>query len=179
MLGSSTIAEWYPSFEASVGSARWEALAVPHTLLEEWGDPGAAAWSRPLLSPCELQPASPDRIVFFAGERRYKSENDWITGLTAAVNALRARYPSAREIDLLTVLRGPSNAPCGEAQSFIEPFVDRAMARVSAQFEGLVQVGPKFEASSCGVFASGGASLSARGRSEVAHQIADFFQNEL
>jgi hypothetical protein len=180
VLGLSVTAEWFEAgFEDWVPNARWEALVKPHTFVEHWADPGHAAWSQPLLSPCEEAASSPERVVFFAADWNYKNENDWITGLTSAVNAVRARYPSAREIQLLSMVRGPSNQSCGDPKSSVEPFVDAAIARVSAQFDGLVQVGPKFEAPSCDVFEKGGPHFTVEGRKRIAQLIAEYYANDL
>jgi len=180
VIGFVPTAEWFEAgFEELLENARWQALVRPHTFVEDWADPGSPAWSAPLLSPCEERAAEPERVLFFAVDWHYKNENDWITGLTAAVNALRAHYPSAREIQLLTTLRAPGNVSCGDAKGVVEPFVDRAMDRVSAQFHTLVRVGPRFEVPTCDAFEKGGPHLSAQGKKLVAKLVADYYAGDL
>jgi len=180
VIGLSPTAEWFEAgFEELVEDARWQALVRPHTFVEDWADPGSAAWSAPLQSPCEERAAEPERVLFFAADWHYKSENDWITGLTAAVNALRVHYPSAREIQLLSMLRAPGNVSCGDAKGVVEPFVDRAMERVSAQFQALVRVGPRFEVPACAAFEKGGPHFSAEGKKLVAKLLADYYAGDL
>lgn len=179
VLGLSVTAEWFESgFEELASNARWEALVKPHTFVEHWADPGNAAWSEPVRSPCEENASAPERIVFFVADWNYRTENDWITGLTSSVNAVRAHYPSAREIQLLSMVRGPRNESCGDPKSVVESFVDAAIARVSGQFDGLVQVGPKFEVPSCELFEKGGPHFTLDGRKRVAQLIAEYYAND-
>lgn len=179
VIGLSVTSEWFEAgFEEVVSNARWEALVKPHTFVEHWADPGNAAWKEPLRSTCEQHENAPERVVFFVADWNYKTENDWITGLTSAVNAVRAHYPSAREIQLLSMVRGPKNATCGDPKSTVEPFVDAAIAQLSAQFDGLVQVGPRFEAPSCDVFEKGGPHFTLEGRQRIARLIGEYYAND-
>jgi hypothetical protein len=180
VIGPSLVTEWFETgFEELVEDAHWQALIGPEAFVEDWADPGNPVWSKPLRSPCSERATEPERLLFFAVDWRYKSENDWITGLTAAVNALRAHYPSAREIQLLSMPRAPKNGSCGDAKSRVEPFVDQAIARVSGQFESLVRVGPKFEVPDCSAFEKGGPHLSAEGKQRVARLIAAHYAADL
>jgi hypothetical protein len=180
VIGLPATAAWFDAgFEELVDDARWQALLRPHTFVEDWADPGNLAWSEPLRSPCLERATEPERVLFFAADWRYKDESDWITGLTAAVNALRAHYPSAREIQLLSVLRAPGNVSCGDAKSVVEPFVDRAIAAISARFEKLVRVGPRFEVPACDAFEKGGPELSVAGKKLVARLLAEHYAAEL
>ncbi|MGC4092184.1 MAG: hypothetical protein QM756_30745 [Polyangiaceae bacterium] len=180
VVGLAVTAEWFEAgFEEVAGNDRWQALLRPHTFVRDWADPGSVAWSEPLRSPCSEASAAPERVLFFAADWGYKNENDWITGLTSAVNALRARYPGAKEISLLSMVRAPQNQSCGDVKGVVEPFVDSAMARISAQFDGLVKVGPKFEVPSCAAFdQKGGPHFSSEGRKQVARMIADYYAAE-
>ncbi|MFZ5894258.1 MAG: hypothetical protein ACOY0T_24570 [Myxococcota bacterium] len=180
VVGLAVTAEWFEAgFEEIVGNGRWQALVRPHTFVADWADPGHPAWSEPLRSACDEAHNQPERVLFFAADWNYKNENEWITGLTATVNAVRARYPSAREIQLLTMVRAPGNTSCGNAKSVVEPFVDQAMERVSAQFDGLVRVGPKFEVASCDWFEKGGPHFTESGRREVARLIGEHYGDDL
>jgi hypothetical protein len=173
VLGLAVTQEWFSAgFEPSVGDARWQAILRPHTFVEQWANPQDPVWSQAPLSSCEQRTADPDRVVFFAADWNYKDEGEWITGLTAAVNAIRFKFRGARVIELLPMVRGPNNASCGDAKSVVEPFVDQAIERVAAQFSGLVRPGPKFEVARCDWFEKGGPHFTTEGRGEVAKLIA-------
>lgn len=173
VLGLAVTEEWFSAgFEPAVGDAHWQAILRPHTFVEQWANPQDPVWSQAPLSPCEQRSTNPDRVVFFAADWKYKDEGEWITGLVTAVNAIRFKYPAARRIELLPMLRAPNNVSCGDPKSVVEPFVDQAIAKISAQFSGLVQPGPKFEVPSCAVFAKGGPHFTAEGRVEVAKLVA-------
>jgi hypothetical protein len=173
VLGLKVTEEWFSAgFEAAVGDARWQAVFKPHTFVEQWGNPQDPVWSQAPLSPCVEGATNPDRVLFFVADWKYKDESEWITGLTAAVNAVRFKYPAARRIELLPMVRAPNNASCGDPKSVVEPFVDQAITKISAQFSGLVQPGPKFEVPSCALFEKGGPHFTAEGRVEVAKLIA-------
>jgi hypothetical protein len=173
VLGLAVTQEWFTAgFEQSVGDARWQAILRPHTFVEEWANPRDPVWSQAPLSPCEQRSTDPDRVVFFAADWKYKDESEWITGLTAAVNAIRFKYQAARAIELLPMVRGPGNASCGDPKSVVEPFVDQAIDKIAAQFSGLVRPGPKFEVARCDWFEKGGPHFTAEGRVEVGKLIA-------
>jgi hypothetical protein len=70
------------------------------------------------------------------------------------------------------MVRGPKNTSCGDAKSVVEPFVEQAIEKISAQFSGLVRPGPRFEVPSCAAFEKGGPHFTAEGRVEVAKLIA-------
>lgn len=173
VLGLKVTEEWFGAgFEQAVGDGHWQAVLRPHTFVEQWANPQDPVWSQAPLSPCEQRSGDPDRVVFFAADWNYKNESEWITGLTAAVNAIRFKYRGARAIELLPMVRGPNNASCGDPKSVVQPFVDQAIDQIVAQFSGLVRSGPKFEVSSCASFEKGGPHFTAEGRIEVAKLIA-------
>ncbi len=73
---------------------------------------------------------------------KYKTQAEWRTGITQAVNNFKARWPSVRRIDLVTQIRGPNNMLCptpptaGETIA-VPPEQDAAMADVAAALPGL------------------------------------------
>ena len=81
-------------------------------------------------------------------------------------------YPSLRELDLFTVLRGPHNQTCGDPKSVVDPMIDGAIASVAAAHPGLVHAAPKLEAPDCSVFEKGGPHFTEEGKKQVAQLLA-------
>ena len=179
LLGVAVTSEWFDAgFERVVDGARWESITRPHTSLEQWADPQHPVWAQVPSSPCAERAQQPDRVLFTAMNWEYTSAAQWQMGLIAVVSAIRAHFPSAREIDLLTMLRAPGNASCGNAMSVVQPFVDEAVRAVAARFPELVRVGPKLEAPSCDLFKDGGPHFTDWGRSVVAEHVGEYFARE-
>ena len=179
MLGVGVTAEWFDAgFERVVDDARWEAITKPHTSLAQWADEQDSVWSLPPTSPCAERALQPDRVLFTAMNWEYKTAAEWEKGLSALVVTLLIRFPSVRQIVLLTLVRAPGNVSCGNDMSVVAPFVDEAVLKVAARFPELVRVGPKFEAASCELFKNGGPHFTEAGRAVMARHIAEYFASE-
>lgn len=179
LLGVAVTSEWFEAgFERVVDDARWEAITKPHTSLEQWADPHNSVWSIEPSSACAERGNEPDRVLFTAMNWEYTTSAEWRAGLVAVVRAISSRFPSAREIDLLTMIRAPGNISCGSAMSVVQPFVDEAVLAVAAQYPDQVRVGPKLEAPNCEVFKTGGPHFTDAGRSVVAKTIGESFARE-
>ncbi|HEY4158578.1 MAG TPA: hypothetical protein VGM29_10795, partial [Polyangiaceae bacterium] len=179
LLGVAVTSEWFGAgFEHVVDDARWEAITKPHTSLSEWADPNDPVWSLPPTSACVERATMPDRVLFTAMKWEYKSADEWVTGLRGVVSAIVGHFPEVRQIDLLTMIRAPHNASCGNQMSVVEPFVDEAVARVAAEQPALVKVGAKLEAPSCELFKNGGPHFTDAGRVEIARYVGAFYAAE-
>ena len=108
----------------------------------------------------------------------YETAGPWVIQLTAVIDVIRKKYPRAREIDLLTMIRAPRNKSCGSPMSVVQPFVDEAIATVSRQFPGLVRPGPKFEVPACDVFRNGGPHFTSAGGATVARLVSEHYAGE-
>ena len=173
VLGLTVTNEWYSAgFEQLVTDGEWEAIVKPHTFVRDWADPNHAVWSEAALSPCAARAKSPDRVLFFAAGWKYKDEAEWKSGLTQAVATIRAKFPEARRIELLSMVRAPKNVSCGDPKSAVEPMVDSAIAAVAAGSDGVVQAGPKFEVADCSAFTKGGPHFSEEGGKAVAKLVS-------
>src|SRR5262245_47477833 len=106
----------------------------------------------------------------------YKTAAEWVASLSQVVTVIKARYPAVRRIDLLTMIRAPGNVSCGNDMSVVPPFVDEAMATVSASFPGLVYPAPKFEAPSCDAFKKGGPHFTPEGAAAMAKVLAAHYR---
>jgi hypothetical protein len=173
VLGVTVTSEWFGAgFEQGVGDARWEAITRPHTSLKEWSDPTNAVWSQPPVSPCASGANDPDRVLFTGMQWEYKTAAEWAAALSDVVVAIKGRYPAVKDIELLTMIRAPGNLSCGNDMSVVPPFVDEAMATVSARFPGLVHAAPRFEAPSCDAFKKGGPHFTPEGAAAMAKVLA-------
>jgi hypothetical protein len=179
VLGVAVTGEWFGAgFEARVDGTRWEASARPHASLAAWADRANAVWAAPPASPCAARAADPDRVLLTAMQWEHTSAAQWVASLSAAVDVIRAKYPHARRIDLLTMIRAPGNVSCGNPMSVVPPFVDEAVAAVAARRPELVRAGPRFEAPSCAAFKNGGPHFTPEGAAAMARVIGDHYAAE-
>jgi hypothetical protein len=169
VMGVSVTGDWFGAgFEDGVDGARWQALTRKHAFVDLWADPANEIWSEKVVSPCASGSSAPDRIIFTGVNWEWKTVEQWTAGLSKVVEVLRTRYPKARRIELLTMLRAPGNHSCGSPMTVVEPQVDQAVAKVVAANKGLVTAGPRLEAPSCAVFTKGGPHFTDAGMKEVA-----------
>jgi len=96
------------------------------------------------------------------------------------VNNIKTKYPSARSIDLLSIIRGPANKACdpnpNAAESTKIPAgLDDAIAKVALANPGLVQAGPKIEATACSDFTGVGPHLTSAGNMKMAALYAAYY----
>jgi len=76
----------------------------------------------------------------------------WETQLNAVIATIKMKYPSVKEIDLLTMGRAPMNMLCpnnSDKDTIIEPFEDAALDAVAASSNGFIKVGPKYYVPDC------------------------------
>lgn len=175
VVGPSAATEWFDAgFEQLVSNEAWELLSAPDAFLETLGDPGARTWSAPVRSACTERADAPERVVLFVVEKKRASQDEWITGVTAAVNAVRARYPSTREIQLVAAATGPKGSPCPNELAD-DDLSAHAIERVTQQFDGLVQSGPRLELESCDLFGNQRLELTAAGKVRAAQLLHEYY----
>ncbi len=176
LLGSGVTSEWFGAgFEQVVGDRYWQAIFSPQAQVRQWTDPSHPAWSQPLVSACMHNSDAPDRVVFVAESQDYKTKEQWLEALTGLVETLKKKYPSAKRIDLMTTMRGPKGASCGDARSTVAPYVDDAVDNVATNYPDLVKAAPKFEMDDCSAFKKGGPHFSAEGAAAAAKLIGEYF----
>lgn len=181
LTGGKLTEEWFiAGFEMVVDDARWQVKWREDAYVEVWADAQSSFWTAQVDSKCTNGSSAPDRLVFGTVSFKYKTQAEWRTGITQAVNNFKAKWPSIRRVDLVTQIRGPKNMLCptapiaGETIS-VPPEQDAAMADVAAAFPGFVFVGPKVEAQSCSDFQGGGPHLTAAGNKANVSVLADYF----
>ncbi|HVY37600.1 MAG TPA: hypothetical protein VHM31_06680 [Polyangia bacterium] len=181
VTGGKLTYEWFAAgFETVVDDKRWQAKWREDAYVEQWADAQSSFWSAQVDSTCANGTNSPDRLVFGTVSFKYKTQAEWRTGITQAVNNLKARWPTVRRIDLVTQIRGPNNMLCPTPPTAGETIAvpaeqDAAMADVAAAFPGFVFVGPKVVAHSCSDFQGGGPHLTAAGNMANMPVLADYF----
>jgi hypothetical protein len=176
VMGVSVTGDWFGAgFESGNDDARWQGLTRTHAFVELWGDPSDAIWKEPIVSPCTKNSERPDRVIFTPVNWQFKTTEEWVPVLTKAVKTIKAKYPSVKRIELLTMLRAPGNKSCGNDETVVQPFVDEAVAKVAKAFPKLVTVAPKFEAPSCDIFIKGGPHFTPDGMSKAANLYATHY----
>ena len=174
-----TTGEWYNAgFETALGAelgTRWQGRFAHYGYVMEYAKPGSYAWSPTpvggvnnvtLTDPCIQNANAPDRIVYQAWSWELTSEEAWVQNLEATLTTIREKRPSAKRIELMTIVRCPLNEWCHtdkpplgpdtdhaatKQDCHVPPYVDAAFAKVAANHPGLVTVAPKFEAHACAV----------------------------
>jgi hypothetical protein len=168
VMGVSVTGDWFGAgFESGNDDARWQALTRTHAFVELWGDPKDAVWQEKIVSPCAKKSDKPDRVIFMGVNWQFTTTEEWTAALTKAVKTIKAKYPGIKNIELLTMLRGPGNKTCGSPMTVVQPFIDEALTKVAAAFPRLVTIGPKLEAPSCDVFIKGGPHFTPDGMARV------------
>jgi len=181
VTGGKLTMEWFAAgFENVVDNARWQVKWREDAYVEEWANAQSGFWTAQVDSACASSTNAPDRLVFGAVSFKYKTQAEWRTGITQAVNNFKAKWPSVRRIDLVTQIRGPNNMNCptpptaGETIA-VPPEQDAALADVAAAFPGFVFVAPKVEAHACSEFQGGGPHLTTAGNMANMPVLANYF----
>jgi len=178
LIGLLSTGEWWDGgFYNALGDLknRWQGRFSHYGYTYEYAKPNGYAWSAAnmggvnsvrLSAPCSQNADAPDRIVYQAWSWELTSEKAWIDSLEAALATIRAKRPSARRIDIMTIVRCPGNGWCHSDKPPLGPdtdhdakkqdchvpeYVDSALAKVAAKHPDLVSITPKFEATSCPV----------------------------
>lgn len=171
IMGVSVTGDWFNAgFEQGLdklANDRWQVVWRKQAFVELWADPTSDLWSLPPQSPCASQADNPDRVLFTAVNWTFTTQAEWARQLERVVANIKARYPRVKRIDLLTMLRGPSNQSCGNPKTVVAPYIDQAITEVSAHWPGLVFPGPRVEVASCEVFTKGGPHYTEAGMAVV------------
>lgn len=181
LTGGKLTEEWFiAGFESAVDNSRWQVKWREDAYVEVWADAQSSFWSAQVDSSCAKSSNAPDRLVFGTVSFKYKTQTEWRTGITKAIDNFKAKWPTLRRVDLVTQIRGPKNMACPTAPTpgetiAVPPEQDAAMAEVAATFPGFVFVGPKVEAHSCSEFQGGGPHLTAAGNQANVAGFAEYF----
>jgi len=166
--------------ESGLDGARWQLKWKNAAAIEEWANAQSTFWDAPIESACTSNTTSPDRVVFMIFSWTVKTQADWQTKITQAVNNFRAEYPGLLRIDFMNQIRGPNNMLCptppAEGETIVvSPELQAAMQEVAVAFPGFVFLSPAWEASSCSDFQGGGPHLTTAGNMAAAGPAATHF----
>src|SRR5256885_10638246 len=112
-------------------------------------------WSTPPTSPCAKNAAAPERVVYVGVNYDYVTADDFVPRYAAVIANIKARYPSVKRIDLMTLVRAPGNMPCPgnlAIKTWIRPGQAEAIQIMARDNPGFVYPTPKFEVRSCADF---------------------------
>jgi hypothetical protein len=170
--------EWYlAGFEAGVVDGEWQMKAAQSAYVDEWAKSDSPFWNTALESPCQNGSTQPDRVVFVVLSWTIMTQEDWRSAVQGAVDAIQAKYPGLRRVDLMTIIRGPDNAACGDPNVYAESThipaaLDAALAEVAAGAPALVYVAPQFAVDACSDFQGTGPHLTSAGNAKLSAEIA-------
>jgi hypothetical protein len=180
MIGIQATEEWYDhGFESMVDNSKWELVWVHSGFVELWANPSDPVWSTQITSPCAQNANKPDRVIFLALNFDYDTPAQWNPVVAGAVANIKARYPTAKRIELRSFIRAPGNLACPQApapRSTITPAEDEALALTAAADPTRVFVAPKFEAKTCGEYSSNPPHPSPAGVTAWVKMMADYYR---
>jgi len=191
---------WNAGFQDKVDGDKWQLKWHHHGHVTEWakpdspfwadtGDPNNDAQGSPIQSPCTTNSATPDRIVFLAISWALTTKDQWVTALNADVANIKAKYPSVKRVDLMTMIRCPNNMKCNPNQMYgiadsdtnaqhqdcqVPSYTDEAIAAVIAANPTYVALGPQFEMTMCNP-SHDGAHMTGTDNGITATKMAEFY----
>jgi hypothetical protein len=156
ILGIQTTSEWFGKFEKIADDDRWELMSQDSAHLEKWADPKHAVWALAKKSPCVTNPEAPERIVFMGVNYDYATVDEFMPKYQAVLDNIKAKYPSAKRVDIMTYTRGPGNMECKDADrpedSYIKPAQDQTITQLAMLNPAFVFPAPQWEVDTCDDF---------------------------
>jgi hypothetical protein len=164
-MGPNVTGEWFAAgFETFVDNARYQVKAPHRSFVEDWANPGHAVWRESMCDStfrdCDTRSrcangGAPDRIVFVTqtGDYLGTSQKAWEDSIKKAIATIKVKYPTVKQVELLTFVRGPQNANCGK-ETTVSAALDAAHAALAASSGGTITAGPRFSVNNCNLFKS-------------------------
>ena len=164
VLGLFTTSQWFNGTnpggatktflqQDGIDPTKWEAKLQKYSYVEKWANPMDGVWKINTATPCATNATSPDRVLFVGFSPDTKHDQPTIQALLAKVIAnIQMTYPSAKEIDLLTMGRAPGNMMCpnnSDPSTVVGPYFDDALQALADASNGLIKVGPKYYVPDC------------------------------
>jgi hypothetical protein len=203
VLGLFTTSQWFNGtqpggasktfLQNGVDATKWEGKMQKYSYIEKWSDPANPIWNIPTQNACAANATTPDRVLFVGFSPGIPADQDydkyhaqamdqagWETQLNLVIANIRAKYPSAKEIDILTMGRAPNNMLCAnnsDTDTIIAAYEDAAYQAVADASNGLVKVGPKYFVPDCAtsyIFAND-SDYTTTGANSLAMQVATYY----
>jgi hypothetical protein len=203
VLGLFTTSQWFNGaqpggasktfLQDGVDATKWEGKMQKYSYVEKWADPANAIWDIATATPCAANATTPDRVLFVGFSPGIPADQDydkyhaqgmdqagWQMLLNSVIANIRAKYPSAKEIDILTMGRAPNNMLCAnnsDTDTIIAPYEDAAFQAVADASNGLVKVGPKYFVPDCAtsyIFAND-SDYTTTAANSLAMQVASYY----
>jgi hypothetical protein len=176
VLGLFTTSQWFNGTnpggasktflqQDGIDAKKWEGKLQKYSYIEKWADPMNGLWTQMTQNACATNADTPDRVMFVGFSPGITADADyakyhaaamdqagWETQLNLVIGNIKTKYPSAKEIDILTMGRAPNNMLCSnnnDIDTIIAPYEDAAFEAVAAASNGLVKVGPKYYVPDC------------------------------
>jgi hypothetical protein len=164
VLGLFTTSQWFNGTnpggatktflqQDGIDPKKWEAKLQKYSYVEKWADPANGVWKIKTATPCATNETSPDRVLFVGFSPDTKHDQPTIQALLAKVIAnIQTTFPSAKEIDLLTMGRTPGNVMCpnnSDKSTVVGAYFDDAIAALADASNGLIKAGPKYYVPDC------------------------------
>jgi hypothetical protein len=162
VLGLFTTSQWFNGtdpggadktfLQDGVDATKWQAKMQKYSYAEKWADPKNDLWNLPMQNPCAMASSTPDRALFVGFSPSTKDQPGWEKLLKSVIANIQAKYPSVKEIDMVTMGRAPDNMLCSnnnDADTVIAPYEDAAFEAVAAASNNFVKVGPKYYVPDC------------------------------
>ena len=164
VLGLFTTSQWFNGTnpggatktflqQDGIDATKWEGKLQKYSYVEKWADPANGLWKLTTQNPCATNAVSPDRVLFVGFSPDTKHDQPTIQALLEKVlTNIKTMYPTAKEIDLLTMGRAPGNMLCpnnSDADTVVGAYFDDAIQAISDASNGLVKVGPKYYVPDC------------------------------
>ena len=194
VLGLFTTSQWFNGTNPGgaskdflmdgVDATKWESKTLKYAYIEKWIPANGTNWTLPINNPCAVNSMTPDRVVFVAFSPGTTSsdqtETGWETLLNGIIATIRMKYPSVKEIDLLTMGRAPNNMLCAnnnDVWTVVPPYEDAAFAAVAAASTSFpIVVGPKYYVPDCNSYEfANDTDYTVAGSNAIAQQLATYY----
>jgi hypothetical protein len=194
VLGLFTTSQWFNGTNpggatkdflmAGVDATKWESKTLKYAYIEKWIPANSSNWTLPLNNPCATNSMTPDRVVFVGFSpgtvSTDQTETGWETLLNGMIATIKMKYPSVKEIDLLTMGRAPNNTLCSnnnDVWTVIPAYEDAAYAAVAAASTTFpIVVGPKYYVPDCNSYEfANDTDYTVAGSNAIAQQLATYY----
>jgi hypothetical protein len=194
VLGLFTTSQWFNGTNPGgatkdflmdgVDATKWESKTLKYSYIEKWIPANSTNWNLTTNNPCAVNSTMPDRVVFVGFSPGTTSMDQtqagWETLLNGMIATIRMKYPSVKEIDLLTMGRAPNNTLCAnnnDVWTVIPAYEDAAYAAVAAASTTFpIVVGPKYYVPDCNSYEfANDTDYTVAGSNAIAQQLATYY----